>query len=126
MKHHITLKSLDINPNIYFFGTNEAIEAAERKEQVQADIIKNIISAPDFIALEYRTKSGARRILHRSTRCGVLWQLSYIAADGVPTMHENYISIGRTEEHTHTAAELYRHFVNLTLNTAQELTILNA
>ena len=36
MKHHTTLKSLDINPNIYFFGTDEAIEQAERKEEEQA------------------------------------------------------------------------------------------
>lgn len=126
MKKNLTLKSLDINPNIYFFGTDEAIEEAERKEEEQAAAVSAIISAPDFIALEYKTETGAKRILHRSTRPGVFWQLSYIAADGIPTMHENF---NNTDESTRNAApirELLRHFVTLTLDRPQDLTILTA
>ena len=46
MKKNLTLKSLDINPNIYFFGTDKAIEQAERKEEEQAAAVSAIISAP--------------------------------------------------------------------------------
>ena len=124
MKKHITIKSLDINPNIYFFGTDEAIEEAERKEAKQAERIAAIISAPDFIALEYKTETGAKRILHRSTRPGVFWQLSYIAADGIPTMHENFNNTNESTRNAEPILELLRHFVNLTLDRPQDLTIL--
>ena len=126
MKKHITLESLNLNTNIYFFGTDEAIEEAERKEAKQAETVAVIISAPGFIALEYKTESGARRILHRSTRSGVFWQLSYIAADGVPTMHENFLNTDESSRNAEPLRELLRHFVTLTLDRPQDLTILTA
>ena len=126
MKHHTTLKALNINPNIYFFGTDAAIEEAERKEAKQAATVAAIISAPDFVALEYKTESGAKRILHRSTRPGVFWQLSYIAADGIPTMHENFNNTDESTRNAEPIHELLRHFVNLTLDRPQDLTILTA
>ncbi len=126
MKKNLTLKSLDINPNIYFFGTNEVIEQAERKEEEQAAAVSVIISAPDFIALEYKTETGAKRILHRSTRPGVFWQLSYIAADGIPTMHENFNNTDESTRNAEPLRKLLRHFVNLTLDRPQDLTILTA
>ena len=91
----ISFESLNIDPCYAFICSDEEIEAAERKEAARAEELKAVFFAPDFIAAEHRTESGAREILHRSTRPGVYFQLSYIAADGVPTLHENYI---KTEE----------------------------
>lgn len=112
----ITFKSLNIDPCYAFIFSDEEIEAAERKEEERAAELERVFFAPGFIAAEYRHESGAREILHRSTRNGVYFQLSFIAADGVPTMHENYIKV----DHPHPVnqaieqkAELLRHFVRL-------------
>ena len=113
----ITFENLNIEPTVYFLGTDEEIEEAERKEAQRAEDIKRVVLSPDFIALEYYTEKGARRILHHSTRKGVLFQLSYIDADGIPSMHENYI---RTEKDAVNQSigsldDLTRHFINQTL-----------
>lgn len=117
MKKEIVLKSLNIDPVIYFSGTDEEIEQAERKEEKQSKIIENIIFSSDFQQLTYKTASGAIRSLHRSTRPGVMFQLSYIDPDGVPAMHENFIQtriiygVGAIQ----TKRDLIKHFVNQTL-----------
>lgn len=112
----ITFKSLEIDPCYAFICTDEEIEAIEAREAERAAEIKRVFFAPGFIAAEYTQKSGAREILHRSTRNGVYFQLSYIAADGVPSMHENYIKV----DHPHpvkqaidSKSDLFRHFVNM-------------
>lgn len=119
----ITFKNLNIDPALYFTGTNEEIEAAERKEAERATELEAVITSPLFIAAEYTHASGAREILHHSTRRGILYQLSYIAADNVPTMHENYIRTGEPADHSHigTAADLYRHFINYNID--EDITI---
>lgn len=108
--------ALNIPPALFFTGSDEKITEAEEKEAARADELRNIFFSPDFFAAEYTTESGARQILHHSTRPGVLFQLSYIGADGVPTMHENYINIGGDPwklGSIESAAELLRHFVNV-------------
>ena len=114
----IVLNSLDIAPELYFLGTDQEIEQAERKEQERRDEIANIIFSPDFQYCYYMTDGGQAHVLHHSTRQGVKYQLSFIGADGVPTMHESYIKTGVTASHEaiHTKAELLQHFVNRTLN----------
>lgn len=110
----IIFENLNIEPTVYFLGTDAEIEEAERKEAQRAEDIKRVVLSPDFIALEYYTEKGARRILHHSTRKGVLFQLSYIDADGIPSMHENYI---RTEkdaipQYIGSLDELTKHFTD--------------
>lgn len=127
MKHTATLAPLLISNTVYFRGTLEEIQEAERKEASRADEIEKIITAPDFIALEYISYNGQRRILHKSTRPGVKYQLSYIDPDGIPAMHENYISLGGdpyTVGHIGSERELYRHFIHASNTEPLQLTIL--
>lgn len=125
----ISFESLNINPTIYFLGTDEEIEAAERKEAARAAELEKVIFSSDFLALELRRENGAREILHHSTRKGVFLQLSYIAADGVPTMHENFI---KTDQPTTDGAsveskeKLLLHFINATLRTDRTFELLTA
>ena len=112
----ITFKSLNINPCYAFIFSDEEIEQAERKESERAAEIERVFFAPGFIAAEYRHESGAREILHHSTRNGVFFQLSYIAADGVPTIHENYIKVDHpnpVKQAIEGKADLLRHFIRL-------------
>lgn len=125
----ITFKSLEIDPCYAFLCTDEEIEATERKEAERAADIERVFFAPGFIAAEYTQKSGAREILHHSTRNGVFFQLSYIATDGVPTMHENFIRIEHknpVDQAIHEKAELLRHFVNLNLEKSITFKVLTA
>lgn len=121
--------SLKINPTIYFWGTDREIEEAEEKEAIRAAELEKVLFSDDFLALELTRESGAREILHHSTRKGVFFQLSYIASDGVPTMHENYI---RTDEPTTDGARvegketLLRHYVNATLQKSRTFELLTA
>lgn len=110
-----TFPSLDIPNDLFFTGTDSEIEEAEAKEAERANAIREIIFSPDFIAAEYTTEKGAREILHHSTRPGVLFQLSYIASDGIPTMHENYVSLGAdpySVGSVESANDLLKHFVD--------------
>ena len=118
MKTTITFPAQNISRTVVFDGTDAEIKAAEKIEQESTKKILSIINAPDFIALEYREnypKGDARRILHRSTRPGVKWQLSYIDSDGIPAMHENFVNLGADIEEVgavETEKRLARHFVN--------------
>lgn len=87
--NYIIYESLNIDYNIFFFGTEAEQEEAERKEEARAEELKKLFFAPNFRAAEYTEGNGSRHILHHSTRDGVLYQLSYIAPDGIPTSHEN-------------------------------------
>lgn len=111
----IIFPALNLDPLLYFFGTDAEIEDAELKEAARADELKEIFFDQNFYAAEWTRQSGAREILHHSTRPGVLFQLSYIAADGVPSMHENYINLfnGPRAAYIGTASELARHFTLL-------------
>lgn len=118
MKTTITFPAQNISRTVAFHGTDAEIEAAEKIEQESAEKILSIINAPDFIALEYRApydNGDARRILHRSTRPGVKWQLSYIDPDGIPAMHENFVNLGADPYEVGTIGteeRLVRHFVH--------------
>lgn len=108
--------ALNIDPCIYFRGTPEEIDRAQIKEETAAEVLKAIIYAPGFKALEIRKErptGTAREILHRSTRPGVLFQLSYIDPDGVPAMHENYIQTApdAVPEAIHDERDLLAHIV---------------
>ena len=124
----ITFENLNIDANLFFLGSDEEIERAEAKEEQRAQEIRKLIFSRDFIALEYYTEKGARRILHHSTRNGVLFQLSYIASDGVPVMHENYITTAGENDGCYIGSEneLLRHFVNETLDSDLTARILTA
>ena len=117
MKRTIKLKAIGIDPTIWFFGTDEEIEQAEKAEARQAAKLEEIIFSPGFQQLTYTTKDGSIRSLHRSTRPGVMFQLSYIDPDGIPAMHENFIQtqiiygVGAIQ----TKRDLIKHFVNQTL-----------
>lgn len=128
--NYIIFNPLNIDFNIYFLGTDEEQAAADRIQEERAEELKRVIFAPAFIAAEYITPNGSRRILHRSTRPGVLFQLSYIAPDGIPTMHENFINTGTGNPHKvgsiETAAALIDHFVIESNETALNLHILTA
>lgn len=118
MKTTITFPAQNISRTVAFHGTDAENETAEKIEQESAEKILSIINVPDFIALEYRVpcdSGDARRILHRSTRPGVKWQLSYIDPDGIPAMHENFVNIGADIEEVgavETEERLAQHFVN--------------
>lgn len=127
MKQRRTLAALNISNTVYFLGTDAEQEEAEAKETARAAELAAIITAPNFIALEYTSYNGQRRILHRSTRDGVRFQLSYIDPDGVPAMHENYISEGGDPYeagHIGSERELYRHFIHASNSEPLTLTIL--
>ena len=123
-----TLAPLHISNTVFFKGTEAEQAEAEAKETARAAELAAIITAPDFIALEYINSYGQRRILHRSTRRGVMWQLSYIDPDGVPAMHENYMGEGNPYEvgHIGSKAELIRHYIHAGNNSEMKLTVLTA
>lgn len=126
-KTTIILKSLNIPNNLFFIGSDAEIEAAEAREEARAEELKKIFFNPSFLAAEYITTYGARHILHHSTRDGVLFQLSYIAADGVPTMHENFIKTdGKNPFYIGGADELTRHYINACSQKDIFLTVLTA
>lgn len=116
-RKNVLLKSLNINPVLFFLGTDEEIKEAEEKEARRAAEIEKIIFSPDFIAARYYTEKGATRILHHSTRPGVGFQLSYIDSDGIPAMHENFIktSPDHVQENIQDKNHLLKHFVDITL-----------
>lgn len=111
-------KSLNISPEVYFTGTMEQIDAAEKAENERAEEFKQLIQKNGLMAMEFIKKDGRREILSHSLRKGIEWQLSYFGNDGLATMHENYGRTGeklQEEAAVHSMDELYRHFVNLNL-----------
>lgn len=127
---YLTFEPLQIDFNIYFLGTEEEQEEADQKQATRAADIERVIFAPGFIACEYVNSWSQRRILHPSTRPGVIYQLSFIDPDGVPAMHENYINdgTGNPDEvgKIHDRADLIRHFINNNNENPLTLHILSA
>lgn len=124
-----TLTPLNIDFKVYFKGTEAEQEAAEAKEAARAAELEKIIFSPGFIAAEYINSYGQRRILHHSTRPGVVFQMSYIDPDGVPAMHENYISAGGDPYEVgsiESREKLLRHYINAGNTTPLRLRILTA
>ena len=119
-----TIKSLNIDPALFFLGTEEEINEAEEKEARRGEEIKKLVTSTGFLALEYNAEHGQQVVLHSSPRRGARYQLSYIDADGEACGHENFIATGEElNEAIHTAAELWRHFTDLTTNKDLTLTI---
>lgn len=127
---YITLQPAHINYLCYFLGTEEEQKTADERKKERAEEIKRVIFAPGFIACEYFNEYGQRRILHRSTRPGVIFQLSYIDADGVPAMHENYINDGTGNPHEvgriGDERELIQHYTHQSNESPLKLHILTA
>jgi hypothetical protein len=117
MKQYI-FKSLNISAKTMFFGTDEEIEQAEQQEQQRKDEIAKLIFNKNFYAIEYFTEYNQRRILHKSTRKGIAYQLSYIDNDGVAAMHENYIETSAEHENAHIGDknELLTHYLHQSNN----------
>lgn len=92
-------KSLNISRVICFKGTEEDILKAEKMEEDAGKLVQSIYQNPSFMGMEwfetFTDKNGNvkkfRRILTKSTRKGVGFQLSYFDNYDKPTMHENYI-----------------------------------
>lgn len=122
----ILLQSLDIDPTLYFTGSDEEILEAEKKEARRAAEIENLIFSGNFRQLTYTTETGQIRSLHRSTRPGVMFQLSYIDPDGVPVMHENFIQtrtiygVGKIQN----KRDLIMHFLNQTFKKPLQLELI--
>lgn len=113
MKQYI-FKALNISAKTMFFGTDEEIEQANQKEADRMQEIEMLIFNPSFYAIEYYNSWNQRRILHKSTRQGIGYQLSYIDSDGVAAMHENYIELSPIHEDAHIGDkhELLRHYLH--------------
>ena len=109
-----TLKALNISNTVFFMGTDAEIEQAERLEAERTADIEKIIDAPGFTAMRYVNENGQQRILHYSTRDGVMFQLSYIDADGIPAMHENFIQTDKkhVDEAIHSREDLIKHYIH--------------
>lgn len=75
--------------DIFFLGTDEEIEAAEKQDITAKAYVANIIHSKDFAGLMFKDSVGIDRLLTRSTRKEWDWQLSE-SRDGEPIGHENY------------------------------------
>ena len=75
--------------DIFFLGTDEEIEAAEKQEITAKAYVANIIHSKDFAGLMFKDSIGIDRLLTRSTRKEWDWQLSE-SRNGEPIGHENY------------------------------------
>lgn len=126
MIKNIILKSLDVDPVIYFTGTESEITEAETKEARRASEIENLIFSGNFKQLTYITETGQIHSLHRSTRAGVLLQLSFIDVNGIPAMHENYIKTApeTVNEFIHTKKDLLQHYVRKSLYKTLQLELI--
>lgn len=116
--NYIIFDSLKIDYNLFFIGSDEEIKEAEAREEERAEELKKLFFASNFCAAEYTEKNGSRHILHHSTRDGVLYQLSYIAPDGIPTSHENIKADN--------IKDLLRHFIYYNSRHALKLHIITA
>lgn len=129
-ENYITLQPANINYLCYFLGTEEEQQEADERKKARTEELKRVIFAPGFIACEYYNEYKQRRILHRSTRPGVIYQLSFIDPDGVPAMHENYINdgTGNPQEvgRIGTESELIQHFIHQSNESPLTLHILTA
>ena len=107
-----SFEAMNISELLPFHGTDEEIAAAKIIEENRESEIEKIIFQPGFKVMAYITESGQTRVLHKSTRPGVMFQLSYIDADGIPAMHENFIETApdHVDEAIHSKKDLIRHY----------------
>ena len=96
---NITLSSLNIDPAIFFIGSEAEQEEAERKETERAEELKKIIFAPDFRALSY-TADQLYYIFTRSTHPGAFWSLSVFYNENALS-HSEYRENGQSKSDYH-------------------------
>lgn len=116
----ITLSSLNIDPAIFFLGSEAEQEEAERKEEERENELKKIIFAADFCALAYYT-GGLYKVFTRSTHPGAFWSLSVFYNDNALS-HSTYTEAGQNQSERHKT--IFSEIKNETLQNALTLDIL--
>lgn len=130
MKRIFNIPPVTASPLAIFHRNDDPEMAREAvKHDIQshnADYIwKAIVNRQDFEAAEYRLWNGAVRILSKSSRDGIDWQLSYIAPDGIPTMHGDYLLPEHYDSlRGHSMEELYRELSGDSHNHSISVTLL--
>lgn len=89
VKTYKTLYKYNFSDIYAFTATDAEILKNEQTINRKTQKIIKLVNDPEFCALRVKTTGAGAYILHKSTRPGVKFQLSIIAADGIPTAHEN-------------------------------------
>lgn len=107
MTYYRHFPQLGFKPALAFFGTDEEIAAAESTKAAYESGWRDIITAPDFVALKVGN-DDRWQILSHSIRTDGAFQLSYFDQRGA-IMHETYAAEKRNDyyECIHSMAELY-------------------
>ena len=102
MDRKLIMPNVTADPAAMFFEDENPQEAALHEIQYEnARVLWDaLIHRDDFQAAQYSTPEGSQRILHHSPRDGVDWQLSYVAPDGIPTMHGDFLEDGHDSPHS--------------------------
>lgn len=95
----ITLEALNIDPLLFFHGSEAEQEEAEAKEAARVEELKKIIFAPDFCALSY-TADQLYYVFTRSTHPGAFWSLSVFYNDNALS-HSEYHENGQSKSSYH-------------------------
>lgn len=112
----ITLDALNIDPTVFFLGSE-----AERKETERENEIKSIIFAPDFCALAYNT-GILYKVFTRSTHPGAVFSLSVFFND-CALSHTEYNENGNNNSGN---PSIFREIMRETIENPLTLEILTA
>lgn len=129
MDRKLIMPKVTADPAAMFFEDENPQEAALHEIQYEnARVLCDaLIHRDDFQAAQYSTPEGSQRILHHSPRDGVDWQLSYVAPDGIPTMHGDFLEDGHDSPHSgRTMRELMQDLSTDNARTVKEITLLLA
>lgn len=129
MDRKLIMPNVTADPAAMFFEDENPQEAALHEIQYEnARVLWDaLIHRDDFQAAQYSTPEGSQRILHHSPRDGVDWQLSYVAPDGIPTMHGDFLEDGHDSPHSgRTMRELMQDLSTDNARTVKEITLLLA
>ena len=129
MDRKLIMPKVTADPAAMFFEDENPQEAALHEIQYEnARVLWDaLIHRDDFQAAQYSTPEGSQRILHHSPRDGVDWQLSYVAPDGIPTMHGDFLEDGHDSPHSgRTMRELMQDLSTDNARTVKEITLLLA
>lgn len=116
----IELTALNIDPAIFFLGSEAEQEEAERKEEERENELKKLIFAPDFRALAYTT-GGLYKVFTRSTHPGAFWALSVFYQERALS-HSTYTEAGQNQSERHKT--IFSEIKNETLQNPLTLDIL--
>ena len=129
MDRKLIMPNVTADPAAMFFEDENPQEAALHEIQYEnARVLWDaLIHRDDFQAAQYSTPEGSQRILHHSPRDGVDWQLSYVAPDGIPTMHGDFLEDGHDSPHSgRTMRKLMQDLSTDNARTVKEITLLLA